>query len=354
MRIKTSISRVAGRKNTSRPIRFFAALSGFLALLLVVLAVVTLLATNRLIRSEPKPLDSFSSNILPDFSLATFPSLDEQTQLSGWFFPVENPISTVIIVHDQGLNRLQFGLDSAFFYQNLIDQGFCVLAFDLRNSGQSGGGMSGYGYAEWADVLAAIRYVRKHASTHDVLLYSFGSGVSAALLAMDRLPAPGPEGEDEVAAAERLASYPKAITELGFDQSYVRGLLLDTPCESADDYIRAVCRDDGWLGRSLLQYTVPYAIRLSAGGSGTTNLAALISRLQVPVFLAYSQEDSHVGTAAVLPLIQERQRLHPDTTIVFAGQMPGYTAGFLNERSDYLAALHDYLQRFFSARISLP
>jgi uncharacterized protein len=358
MPFKTSVSRVTGRRSVSRPVRVLAVLSALLALVLILLAALTLAAANRLMRGGAKPLEAFSSNILPDYDLVSFPSLDEQTQLSGWFFPAENPVSTIIIVHDQGQNRLQFGLDSAYFYEDLLSQGFCVLAFDLRNSGQSGGQMSGYGYAEWADVLAAIRYVRKHAATHDVLLYGFGSGTAAVLLAMAELPPPSAASAEASAdttnaadtsktgTSKPLADYPEAIRKLGFDQSYVRGLLLDTPCGSADDYIAAACRGQGWLGRRLLQYTVPYAMRLSTGSSGTRNLAALITRLQTPVFLAYSQSDNYVGISSILPLVEERQRLHPATTVMFASSQPGYTDGFLSERDSYLSAMHDFLKRF--------
>jgi alpha-beta hydrolase superfamily lysophospholipase len=345
MRVESSVYRVTGRKPAIRPLRLVALFAAALALLLLALAVLTLTAANRMMRQSPLPLDTFSSNVLPDFNVVSFPSLDAQTTLQGWFFPAKDAVSTVVLIHSQGKNRLQFGLDSAYFYEDLIGQGYCVLAFDLRNSGESGGSLSGYGYAEWADVLAAIAFVRKHAATRDVLLYGFGSGTAAALLALDRLPPPGLAADASAAAQEKLAGYPDAIRKLGFDQSYVRGLLLDTPCESPDAYIAADCREDlGWLGRAVLQHTVPYAIRLSASG-GRQNLVTILTRSQLPVFIAYSQADDRVGAQSILPLVAERQRLHPETTAVFAGSQPGFAAGFIREQDAYLFALHSFLQR---------
>ncbi len=357
MTAKTSVSRVPVGRHLSRHIRRIAIFSSLLALLFLSAGFISFSSANRLMRQPAKPLDTFTSNILPGFNLTSFPSLDEQTMLSGWFFSVKaNPKSTIILVHDQGKNRLQFDLDSAKFYQFLIDQGFNVLAFDLRNSGQSEGEMSGYGYSEWEDVLAAIRYVRKNSVTHNVLLYGFGTGVSASLLALDQLPPSGTyagsntginSSAESGSSSLDLEDYPTDIQKLEFDQSYICGLLLDTPCQSPDNYIQAACRQDGFFGHYLLQYTVPYAIRLSAGNTHPANLITILTRSQLPVFLTYSSQDNYIGTAAILPLIDERQRLHPDTTIVFANQNAGYTTGFQKAQEDYLAALSGYFDRFF-------
>lgn len=351
MNAKSSISRAPVSHHASRHISRLAVLTSLLAALLLIVGIISFANASRLMRQPSKPLGTFTSNVLPSFNLASFPSLDEQTMLSGWFFPAKNPISTIILVHDQGLNRLQFGLDSASFYQFLIEQHFNVLAFDLRNSGQSEGEMSAFGYAEWADVLAAIRYVRKNAATRDVLLYGFGSGASASLIALDQLPpanmADAATRKDANAVAG-LAKYPKAIRNLGFDQAYVRGLMLDTPCESPDAFIRAICRQESTIGRLLLQYTVPYAIRLSAGNMPRTNLITILTRSQLPVFISYSNEDTQVGVANIIPLIEERSRLHPDTTIIHTGTQPSYTSGFLLDQSAYKAAIMDYFKRFFN------
>ncbi len=352
----SSISRVPASQKHSRRIRQTAGISSVIALILIAVLAVTFIKANDLMRQPAKPLDTFSNNTLPPFNLVSFPSLDEQTQLQGWYFSPElkageEAISTVILVHDQGKNRLQFGLESAELYEFLLDQGFCVLAFDLRRSGQSEGQMSSFGYAEWADVLAAIGYVRKNAATHDVLLYGFGTGVSASLLALDHLPTPGlveAAAKNDQDAQSKLAGYSKEIKNLGFDQSYIRGLMLDTPCSSPDEYIQAVCREDGWLGEYFLQYTVPYAIRFSAGTMSDTNLTTILTRCQLPIFLTYSQQTAAVSQAAIKTLVDERLRLHPDTTMIFTNSQPGFIEGYLKDHEPYLAAVESYLKRYFS------
>lgn len=351
MTARAAISRAPRTRRTSRRIRSTAILSSLLALVLITFVVITLVRANDMLRQPAKPLATFSSNILPAFTPVSFPTLDEQNRLFGWFFsPETKPVSTIILVHDQGENRLQFGLDSAKLYEYLIDKGFCVLAFDLRRSGQSDSSMSGYGYAEWADVVAAINYVRKNAVTQDVLLYGFGSGSAASLLAADQLP---PAGTIAAAAAgdaqaeQTLKKYPENIQSLGFDQSYIKGFLLDTPCSSPDEYIRADCRAQDWLGENLLQYTVPYAIRFSAGTLANTSLITILTRSQLPVFLTYSAQPAGVRQSSVLTLSEERQRLHPDTTLVYVSEKPGYVSGYTDDPDAYLAAVGKWLKRFF-------
>jgi len=352
MTARTSISHVPGNRRFSRRIRQTAIITTILAVILLTVMIVSLVKANQLMRQPAKPLDTFSSNILPAFNLASFPSLDEQTTLHGWFFwPDQKPISTIILVHNQGDNRLQFGLDSAGFYQFLLDQGFCVLAFDLRNSGQSAGEMSGFGYAESADVLAAIRYVRKNATTRDVLLFGFGTGVSASLMALDQLPPAGTAAAvtaEDADAMTLLKKYPKEIRDLGFDQSYIQGLLLDTPCDTPDEYIRAVCRADGWLGEYLLQYTVPYAIRLSTGSTSRPNLVTILTRSQLPVFLTYSEQVASVSQSSITTLVAETLRLHPDTTSTFANSQPGFADGYIKDQSAYQTAVKAFLVRYFN------
>lgn len=341
MTAKASVEYIPHRSRTAALIRRLAMIASVLAILLVLIGAASFSAANDLMRRQPRPLETFSSNILPSFQLIGFNSLDEQTSLSGWFFPaVGQPISTVILVHDNGANRLQFGLDMPALYEFLVNQHFNILSFDLRHAGKSEGQLSAYGYAEWEDVLAAIQYAKKYTVTRDVLLYGFGSGVSSSLIAWSRLP------ED----SEKLSpGLDPVIARLGFDRTYVRGVLLDTPCISPDDYIQAEFRHGNLLDRLIMQFTVPYAVRLSASTSGQINLVTTLSQIQRPVFLAYSTADDWVGARSIEPLVRERLRLHPDTTAVYKDNQPGTVAGYLHDKEAYLAALRQYLERYFGS-----
>ncbi len=324
-------------KAISPVIKFIVIPISVIALMLVTIGIYTFSNTNILMRREPKPLEDFANNILPAYSITSFQSLDGITSLSGWFFATkQKPISTVIIVHNQGNNRLIFDVDTTSLYDLFLNNGFNVLSFDLRHSGNSQGTLSTFGYVEWADVLSAISYVRKNSVTKDVLLYGFGSGVSACLLAMNNLP-------DSIRPNGNI---PNTITELGFDKSYIRALILDTPSLSPDDYIMQTCRKSVFLGKILGQYTIPYAVRLSAGSAPAVNLTSLIARTQIPVHLVYQKSLDKIADEKAKAFISERLRLFPNLTTSF--EIKAYTAipAYLYNTKDYSASIIDFLSRF--------
>lgn len=337
MKSGSSIKKIRGERHLPKRINRFAIVAAAIALILVAIIILTFVQADKIMRAPGKELASFTSNIMPDYRLATFPSLDEQTRLSGWFFPAKgDPISTVVIIHDNGSNRLQFDLDSPALFDYLVNKGLNVLAFDLRFSGQSDGTMSTYGYSEWEDVLAAIQYARQFASTEDVVLYGFGSGVSAALMAWEELPASGTDPED-------IPSKLKLIT---YDRSYIRAVILDTPAISPDEYIRADARKTGPVGHYLLQYTVPYAVRLSAGHSKTSNLVTIVSQMPIPALIIWSDTDEHIESASTQAFIQERIRLYPANTQIYEAEADDYLGSWLSDQTAYIESLDRFITRY--------
>lgn len=76
-------------------------------------------------------------------------------------------------------------------YRALVDAGYSVLAYDFRGHGASADGeegISGVGYYEWQEVLAALYYVRSRPDTKDISLYSMCMGANATFNAMDKHP----------------------------------------------------------------------------------------------------------------------------------------------------------------------
>lgn len=317
---------------------WLAAILTLVALGLAFVVAVTFQEANRLMRLPPAPLEAVSGNVLPAFQLAGFRSLDDRTPLSGWYFPAKGSRrAVVVLVHDQGHNRLQFGYDTAYLYQDLVDAGFAVLAFDLRHSGDSGGPFSTFGYGEWRDVLAAMAQAVRLSGTDSILLYGFGSGGSACAAAYDALPPPG----------ARRGDYPAEIAALPFNRSIVRGMILDSPGLTADDAIRAAARQEPLTAAFPFPDTLPLAIRLSAQAGGVIRTAAILSRMDRPLHLAYHEVDRYLAQGLHERLAAERSRLQPGQTTIFAAEGEGYCEGFMTDRDGYLAALHAYLDRYF-------
>ena len=136
------------------------------------------------------------------FEEVSFQTEDGVT-VSGWFMPGTSG-HVILTNHFSPGNKYGFaghmeGLDFAggfevnFLprYKALVDAGYSVLAYDLRGHGGSTdgeGGISGVGYYEWQEVLAALSYVRSRADTKAISLYTMCMGANATMNAMDKHP----------------------------------------------------------------------------------------------------------------------------------------------------------------------
>ena len=309
-----------------------------LASIVIVLITMTVLSSNNLLNIEKTYVTNVPSNILPSYSTTSFESLDGQTALQGWFFKTSNPISTIIVVHDTGSNRLPFGVEMIDMIETWLDNGYNVFLYDQRNSGTSGGDISCYGYLEWQDVLGAIKHVKKISVTKDVVLYGIGSGCSACLLAMHKLP---PSLDTEV-----LENYNQKIADLGFDVHYISGIILDSPAKNSDDYITPFVMKKSKMA-FITKNFVPYAIRVSSGESGSLNLAAEISRLPIPVCIIYGGRDTFVGSDKIGQIVEERKRLNPNTTMATMVSGAGYCEAYMIDQNGYRQILKDFLQQYF-------
>ena len=82
-----------------------------IALIIISFIALTVFSSNRLMNINRNEVTNVPSNILPSYNTTSFQSADGQTSLQGWFFKTKNPISTIIVVHDAGSNRLPFGVE---------------------------------------------------------------------------------------------------------------------------------------------------------------------------------------------------------------------------------------------------
>jgi pimeloyl-ACP methyl ester carboxylesterase len=87
--------------------------------------------------------------------------------LAGWWIPAKKPIAELIFVHGAGSNRISAYVGSLDFYATLNELGISVIAMDLRNHGNSPvtDARLHMGATEWADVVAAARWLDKSQPT---------------------------------------------------------------------------------------------------------------------------------------------------------------------------------------------
>ncbi|MEM9144441.1 MAG: alpha/beta hydrolase [Bacteroidota bacterium] len=137
-----------------------------------------------------------------------FPSSDG-TPLEGWYIPSVKGESNKLIVinHPMPMSRSGFTghlgapfsnvdtleIDFVAHMGHLSRAGYNILAYDLRNHGNSGaanGGICGIGRYEWRDVVGAQRYVENHPKLRTMTcgLYNRCTGGNAAFEALYRHP----------------------------------------------------------------------------------------------------------------------------------------------------------------------
>lgn len=328
----------SGNKRKSPFIMRLALILSIVAVLIISFIALTVFSSNRLMNIKGYEVTNVPSNILPSYSTTSFQSADGQTSLQGWFFKTKNPISTIIVVHDAGSNRLPFGVEMIDMLEGWLENGYNVFMFDQRNCGTSGGDICTYGYLEWQDVLGAIGIVKQISVTTDVILYGIGTGCTSCLLAYSNLP---PEGSSDLA----LSQYSNEIRNLGFDKSYVIGMILDSPAKESDDYIKPEVVQSEPLG-FITQYSVPYAIRVSSGADNIS-LAAEIARLPFPVLIIYGGHDTFIGADKIDQIITERNRLNSSITKSVMVSGAGYLEEYTINKNLYIDTIKEFLDNYY-------
>lgn len=121
-------------------------------------------------------------------------------KLKGWIMPAKESKKLVIFNHFMIGNRAgaqphpdwgNVKVDFMPIYKNLIDAGYSVFSYDLRNHGESEvfqDGKLGLTHTEYQDVIGAIRYANVNFSEHQIFLYSQCYGTVSTIRAMEKSP----------------------------------------------------------------------------------------------------------------------------------------------------------------------
>lgn len=143
---------------------------------------------------------------IDDWEDIYFPSSDG-IPLEGWLLRAKGSNKLLIANHPMPMSRTGFTghwgapwsnvddieIDFVKTYAHLIEAGYNVLAYDLRNHGNSGsanGGVCGIGRYEWRDCIGAKQYVDNHPELKNMTvgLLSRCTGANAQYEAIHRHP----------------------------------------------------------------------------------------------------------------------------------------------------------------------
>lgn len=332
---------------------------------------------DRLMRLPAGEFNHMAGNLMPQHEQVLFPSRNHDITLSGWYFKApEGPAKgNLILVHNNRENRLQFGLETANLAQVLLNHKFNLLIFDLRHSGKSDGKLSTYGYAEYLDLLGAMDFMHQVTGDRNFVLFGVGTGCSTSLFAFERLfqdakkeekaekatqdtknpkdlnaktdANAAPDANTKKGATENDTKATKAAN-VGIQVQDIKAMILDTPASSADDYIRAEIKNEGFWNRNYYYPYIPQAVKASIGDFSEGNLVPIVTSVQAPILILYPQYDNVVGTATVENLLKERNRLNHETTYIhcFEG-FQGHLNAWQERREEYQEALTEFLDRYF-------
>ncbi|MBE2197673.1 MAG: alpha/beta fold hydrolase [Anaerolinea sp.] len=101
---------------------------------------------------------------------------DDGVRLYGWYIPSQND-TAVILLHGYGGDR--FG--SSAYARMLAAQGYGVLMYDQRATGESEGKQLTYGWLDIADVNHAVRYVQNRPDVNPQKIGVMGCSMGAEI-----------------------------------------------------------------------------------------------------------------------------------------------------------------------------
>ena len=178
MEIQAEVTR---RKKTGRVV-------GLSVFILLVLAVITCISISiyvgwQLTHKDRKPIIETPSDYGLHYSDMEFVSKDGKTNLKGWVIePFADAKMTVIFSHGYGGNRLEGNVPFLPIALRLANEGYRIIMFDFRASGESGGDMITLGAKEKYDLLSVIEYAKNN-YPEPIVLYGISMGASTSLLA---------------------------------------------------------------------------------------------------------------------------------------------------------------------------
>lgn len=158
------------------------------ALLFVVLVSVSLLVGYKVTHPSIKGIDKTPSDYKLTYEDVKFMNKKDDIQLKGWWIPtqlpsIDYPSKTIIFSHGYGYNRQKMPFDSLKLAKKLSEEGYNILMFDFRNSGESQKGMTTFGYNEKNDLLSAVSFVSKMKNSKEVVLMGWSMGGATSILA---------------------------------------------------------------------------------------------------------------------------------------------------------------------------
>ncbi len=280
--------------------------------LLIFTAVTSIITANKSTHPKKVQIPLFGSYIVPDYKDISFNDINNDIKLKGWFFESRGSDKTVIFAHSQGSNRLQFGIKTFDLVKNFINNGYNVLMFDFRNSGESEGNISTFGQKEKDDILGAVKYI-KSIGSKQIILLGFGEGANASILA---------------------ASVSNDI----------QALILDSPYTDLDSYINKVISENSKLPKFPFNKTIKLSMKLLYGIDTTMpGPSSMIDKLSsLPILFIYNTDDTKV-TEEQSKALYNKYSVNSGKGSFWETSGTGHLGTYGKYEENYISTVQDFL-----------
>jgi uncharacterized protein len=310
-------------KPAKRPLskRKFLGLLGTLILVIALLSVsVSIYVGWSLIHPKRQPVIGTPQSVQLAYENISFHSQLGNVPLKGWWIPAQrnekstNSVKTVIFAHGYGDSRTLNPVHIINLAKPLAEDGYNVMMFDFRDSGESGGDLTSIGEFEEQDLLSAIHFAKEEKKSQKVALIGWSMGAVTAILA-------GAQTQD------------------------VSAVIADSPFADLKDYLNTNLPHWSHLPSFLFTPIIMHSIPLIAGIDMTKVspfhvVAKLGSR---PLLLIHSKADDTVP-------YQNSERIYqaiPDKshTELWLTEKAGHIKTYLLQKKAYEARVLDFLDK---------
>ena len=150
---------------------------------------VSLYALYRLVHPKPKPLNFNPAEISQKYEDVMFKSINDNLNISGWFFKSDSSDKAIILVSGSDQNRIDPGFGSGNVAKDLLKNNYSVLLFDFRGRGNSEYSIHSIGYYEKYDLAGAYGYLVNRGFDPDKIgIISISLGAGTTLLTLPLIP----------------------------------------------------------------------------------------------------------------------------------------------------------------------
>jgi pimeloyl-ACP methyl ester carboxylesterase len=300
-------------KKKKRSSRVFMVVLFILIIYLTAVTGLSLGSVFSLIYPENIPVESFSTNIAPNYQDISTKIEEDSIYIKGWLFFKKEHEKVIIISHDYGKNRMQFGKDTIGIIKGFINNRFDVIIFDYRNHGDSEGKVSSLGFNEVRDLEEIVELAKKR-GYRDINILGYGMGANTAL-------------------------------ELIEKRKDINSIIADSPSWSNDDYLKRQIQRVKINRVYPIRVVVPFTVKLFTGSlkKNYDHYNNINKAVPGKVMFIHGSEDIFIDKEVSKKYFTKLTENNPYNSKYLEISGAGYTDSYMVSPQEYLESIVEFL-----------